>query len=222
MNQSLNGAWQAPHLEQIADVPHPSTFAKVVIDQITDWMPSDDATPIPKSKEMSVRCCVAEQVIIDDYEMEQTRTPMIMHQFYSAKDKRWNADVATSAIRASNYMTVRTQDRVTPGLKDRFGTAIAAYEKRLVRDSRPLPIALAADKIYPVVVNACICCEVDTVNALALADRATLGKVEGHLRKFGQQKMADNMKRFQEIARAKLESLGVAFEDTKPAKKTAA
>ncbi len=210
MNQSMNGAWQAPHLEQIADVPHPATFAKVIIDQMTDWMPTDDATPVPKSKEMSVRCCVAEQVIVDDYEMEQSRSAMVMHQFYSAKNKRWDNDVATTAIRPSNFMTTRTQDRVTPGTKDRFGTALAAYEKRLVRDERPLPIALAADKIYPVVINACICCEVGTVNALAFADKPTIGKIEGHLRKHGQQRMADNMKRFQEIAREKLEGLGVS------------
>ncbi len=218
MNQSLNGSWQAPALEQIQDVPHPSTFAKVVIDQITDWMPSDDATPVPKSKEMTVRCCVAEQVVIDDYEMEQSRIPMIMHQFYSVKDKRWNADVATTAIRPSNYITTRTQDRVTPGTKDRFGTVLGVYERKLAKEGRPLPIALVSDKIYPVVVNACICCEVHTVNALATADKPTLGKIEGYLRKHGQNRMADNMKRFQEIAREKLEGLGVTIEDPKSKK----
>jgi hypothetical protein len=207
---NLNGTWQAPALEQTSemDAPHPSTFAKVIIEQMTDWMPSNDATKVPKSNEISVKCCVAEQVIYDDYDMEKSRTPFISHMFYDEKQKKWNADRASSALKASNYLTTRTQDRVTPGLKDRFGNAIDAYEKRLVRDGRALPIVLLSDKVYPQVINACECLDISTVNALASADKALLKKLETHLRGTGQIRMADNLPRFVALAKEKLASLG--------------
>jgi hypothetical protein len=217
-NLNANGTFAHTPLDSIEPQPHPSTFAKVRIDEMTPWMPSDDAKPVPKSNNMSVICCIAEAVNLDDYDMEQNRQPIVMHRFYNEKMKRWDNDIATSALSASGYMVTRSQDRVTPGLKDRFGTAIAAYEKRLVREGRPLPIALVADKIYPEVLNACECRGVFTVNAIASADKSTLAKVEQHLRNHGQTRHADNMKRFQQIAREKLDALGVEYDnhDAKP------
>lgn len=211
---NLNGTWQQPAMEQLSDIdaPHPATYAKVEVRDITDWVPSDDAKPVPKSKEMSVRCRMAEEIIFDAYDGEVSVKPIVKHQFYDEKQKRWNNDIATTELTADRYLTVRTQTANIPGTKDRFGTAIDAYERRLVRDGRALPVVLLADKVYPVVINACESLQIDSIEALASADKPTLGKLEGYLRKNGQGRMADQLKRFQDIAKGRLEALGVSLK----------
>lgn len=208
---TLNGTWQQPVLEQPIDIdaPHPSTFAKVEIREITEWMPTDDAKPVPKSNEMSTKCCVAEEVIFDSYEMEQSVRPVVLHKFYDAKQKKWNRDVASTELAADRYITVRTQTAVIPGIKDRFGKAIDAYERRLAREGRPLPIVLLADKVYPAVINACECVQINTINAFAAADKAIIAKLDAYLRKIGQSRLADNLKAFQDRAKERLASLGI-------------
>ena len=208
---NLNGTWQQPALEQIpeADVPHPSTYAKVEIREMTDWMYSDDAQPVPKSTEKSVKCCVAEEIIYDDYDMVKSCMPFVRHRYYDEKQKKWSSDIASSVLKAGNYLNNRTQDRVTPGLKDRFGTAIAAYQNRLVRDGRDLPLVLLSDKVYPQVIDACECKEITSINALAGATKATINKVKQYLRQIGQTRMAENIEHFQEIAKSRLDELGV-------------
>jgi hypothetical protein len=209
---NLNGTWQQPVAETLADIdaPHPATFAKVEIRDITDWMPTDDAKPVPKSSEMSTRCRMAEEIIYDAYDGEVSVKPIVKHQFYDEKQKRWNSDIATTELTADRYLTVRTQTANIPGTKDRFGRSIDAYERKLASEGRPLPVVLLADKIYPAVINACESLQIASVEALANADKATIAKLDGYLRKSGNTRMADQIKRFQDIAKARLESLGLA------------
>jgi hypothetical protein len=211
---NLNGTWQAPALDPLSDIdaPHPSSFAKVEVREMTDWIPTNDAKPVPKSDAVSTMCCMAEEIVYDGYGGEVSVKPIVKHKFYDEKQKRWDRDIATSELNADRFMTVRTPTAVIPGLKDRFGKAIADYEKRLARDGRSLPIVLLADNVYPAAIAACESLQISTVNALASADKPLLSKLEGHLRKSGHQRMADQVKRFQEVAQARLESLGVSYE----------
>lgn len=208
---TLNGTWQQPVLETIPDMdaPHPSTYAKVEVREMTSWIPTDDAKPVPKSKEMSTRCCMAEEVIYDQYDGEVSVKPIVKHQFYSQKMKRWDRDVATTELSADRYLTVRTQTAVIPGMFDRFKSSINAYERKLAADGRPLPVVLLADKVYPAVINACEALQVSTVQALAGADKPTLAKLEAFLRKSGQNRYADNLKTFVDKAKERLASLGI-------------
>jgi hypothetical protein len=208
---NLNGTWQQPVLEQIPDLdaPHPSTFAKVELREITPWIPADDAKQVPKSTEMSVRCCVAEEIIYDSYDMEQSTRPVVKHQFYSEKQKRWDRDIAVTELTADRYMTIRTQTAVIPGIYDRFGSAIRTYERKLADDGRSIPVVLLADKVYPAVINACESVGITSVQAFAAADKPTLAKLEGFLRKVGHARHADNIKTFVERAKERLASLGV-------------
>ncbi len=217
---NLNGTWQAPVMEMLSDIdaPHPATYAKVEVRELTPWIPTDDATRVPKSNEMSTRCCMAEEVIYDSYDGELSVKPIVKHQFYDAKKKKWDKDVATTELNAERYMQTRTQTAVIPGIKDRFGSSIDAYEKRLVREGRPLPIVLLSDKVYPATINACEAIQISSINALASADKPTLGKLEGYLRKNGQGRMADQVKRFQELACARLDSRGVSYDGKSPKK----
>lgn len=208
---TLNGTWQQPVLEQIPeiDAPHPATYAKVEIRDHTPWMPADDAKPVPKSSEMSVRCCLAEEVISDTYGMEISVKPIVKHQFYSEKNKRWDRDIATTELTADRYMTMRTQTAVITGTKDRFGKAIDAYERKLADEGRALPIVLLADKVYPAVINACEAVGIASIQAFATADKPTLAKLDGFLRKAGRIREADGMKTFVDRAKERLVSLGI-------------
>lgn len=208
---NLNGTWQQPVMEQLSDIdaPHPATFAKVEVRELTPWIPTDDATPVPKSKEMSTLCCMAEEIVYDVYDGEVSVKPIVKHKFYNSKEKKWDRDIATTELSAERYLTIRTQTATIPGIKDRFGTAINAYERRLANEGRSLPIVLLADKVYPSVINACECVQINSVNALANANKATIDKLEGYLRKVGQSRMADNVKTFIERARERLASLGI-------------
>jgi hypothetical protein len=216
---TLNGTWQQPVLEQIPDLdsPHPSTFAKVEVREMTPWMPADDAKPVPKSKEMSVRCCMAEEVVYDSYDGEVSVKPIVKHQFYSEKNKRWDRDVATTELSADRYLTARTQTAVITGIKDRFGSSIAQYERVLAKEGRPLPIVLLADKVYPAVINACESVQVASIQAFAAADKPTLAKIDAFLRKYGRFKEADNLKMAQDKAKERLASLGIEVGSKKAA-----
>lgn len=216
---TLNGTWQQPVLEQIPDLdsPHPSTFAKVEVREMTPWMPADDAKPVPKSKEMSVRCCMAEEVVYDSYDGEVSVKPIVKHQFYSEKNKRWDRDVATTELSADRYLTARTQTAVITGIKDRFGSSIAHYECVLAEKGRPLPIVLLADKVYPAVINACESVQVASIQAFAAADKPTLAKIDAFLRKYGRFKEADNLKTAQDKAKERLASLGIEVGSKKAA-----
>ncbi len=217
---NLNGTWQPPVMDQLSDIdaPHPATYAKVEVREMTAWVPTNDAKPVPKSSEMSTKCCVAEEIIYDSYDGELSLKPIVKHKFYDAKQKRWDKDVATTELSADRYMTVRTQTATIVGIKDRFGTAIDAYEKRLAKDGRPLPIVLLADKVYPAAVNACESIGIASIEALATADKQTVAKLEEYLKKSGQARIAAQVKRFQELACARLEALGVAYESKSPKK----
>jgi hypothetical protein len=215
---NLNGTYNQPIMEEIQGAPHPSTHAKVEVRTITDWVWTDDAKPVPKSREMTTRCQMAEEVIYDDYDGEISVRPIVRHQFFDEKQKRWNIDVACSLLSADNYMTVRTQDRVIPGLKDRFGTAIAGYEAIVAKRDGNLPLVLLADKVYPQVIHACKACEIRTVKELALADKPAMARIEHYLNTHGGRTFASGLKRFQDIAKAKLEGLGVTLDDPKPRK----
>lgn len=216
---TLNGTWQQPVLEQIPDLdsPHPSTFAKVEVREVTPWIAADDAKPVPKSKEMSVRCCMAEEVVYDSYDGEVSVKPIVKHQFYSEKNKRWDRDVATTELSADRYLTMRTQTAVITGIKDRFGTSIANYERVLAKEGRPLPIVLLADKVYPAVINACESVQVASIQAFAAADKPTLAKIDAFLRKYGRYKEADNLKMAQDKAKERLASLGIEVGSKKAA-----
>jgi hypothetical protein len=218
---NFNGTWQQPVAEQLSDVdaPHPATYAKVEVREMTEWMPSDDAKPVPKSKEMSVKCCVAEEIILDSYDGQISLKPIVKHRFYDARKKNWDKDVATTELSADRYMTIRTQTATIPGIKDRFGKAIDAYERRLVKDGRPLPIVLLADKVYPAAINACESMAISSIEALATSDKQTIAKLEEYLRKSGQSRIAAQVKRFQELACTRLDNLGVVYE--KPEGKSA-
>ena len=219
---NLNGTYNQPVLEEIQGAPHPATHAKVEVRVVTDWMWTDDAKPVPKSHEMTTRCQMAEEVIYDEYDGELSVRPIVRHQFYDQKQKRWNTDIACTLLSADGYITVRTQDRIIPGSKDRFGKAIVKYEEVIARRDGDLPLVLLADKVYPQVLNACKSCDVRTVKQFATADRGTIGKIEGYLNTHGGKTYATGLKRFQDIARAKLEALGVEIEDAKPAPKKVA
>lgn len=211
---NLNGTWQAPAMENLSesDAPHPSTYAKVEVREITPWIPTDDATQVPKSKEMSTVCCMAEEIVFDEYDGELSVRPIVKHKFYDAKQKRWDRDVATTELNAERYLTVRTPTAVIPGIMDRFGASIRAYEAALAKEGRSLPIVLLADKVYPAAINACESLQISSINALATADKAVLTKLENHLRKSGHSRYAEQVKRFQEVAQARLDSLGVSYE----------
>jgi hypothetical protein len=212
---NLNGTYNQPIMEEIQGAPHPSTHAKVEVRVVTDWMWTDDAKPVPKSREMTTRCQIAEEVILDEYDGEVSVRPIVRHQFFDQKQKRWNMDIACSLLSADNYITVRTQDRIIPGLKDRFGTAIAKYEDIVAKRDGNLPIVVLADKVYPQVLNACKACEVTTTKDLALADKATMARIENYLNTHGGKTFASGLKRFQDIAKAKLSGLGVEIEEGK-------
>ncbi len=84
---NLNGTYQQPVMEQLSDIdaPHPATYAKVEVREMTPWIPTDDAVPVPKSNEMSTKCCVAEEIIYYSYEGEMSRKPSVKHKFYNGK-----------------------------------------------------------------------------------------------------------------------------------------
>jgi hypothetical protein len=218
---NLNGTWQPPVTEQFSDIdaPHPATYANVEVREMTSWVPTDDAKPVPKSKEMSTICCVAEEIIYDSYEGQLSLKPIVKHKFYADKLKRWDKDVATTELTADRYMTVRTQTATIVGIKDRFGTAIDVYEKRLVKDGRPLPIVLLADKVYPAAINACESMGIASIEALATADKPLISKLEAYLTRTGQSRIASQVRRFQELAQTRLDNLGVVYE--KPEGKSA-
>lgn len=214
MQTNLNGTFKHSPLEQIPDVdaPHPSTFSKIRIDEMTDWLYSDDAQPVKGTRELSVKCCIAEEVIEDDLGYEISRTPFVRHRFYDEKQKKWSVDVASSRLNADGYMTIRTQDKVLPGLKARFGKALEAYQQRLASEGRALPIVLLADAVYPQVISSCECRGIMSINDLANAKKADLTKVEDHLRSIGQIRMADQIKTFQQRAKDRLDHLGITAQ----------
>lgn len=217
---NLNGTWQQPRLEEIQGKPHPSTIKEIRVREMTPWMYCDDAKPVPKSVsgEKDTQCQVAEELHFDQYGMEIALKPIVRHKFYDSKQKKWNGDIAVSLISPQNFLTEATTMGTILGLKDRFGTAIAAYEKKLAGDPEragSIPLVLMSDRIYPAVINACTCKDVTTINAFANADKPTLANVEIYLRQNGQIRMADNLKKFQEIAKQKLIDLGI--ETTKKA-----
>jgi hypothetical protein len=212
-------------IEETLVVRHPATYAKVVIIDRTTWMPSDDATPVKGSKEPSVHCLIAEVITYDDYDEPISMVPAVKHQSYDGKKKKWHTDVAYSELLPDRYMTEHKSHMPDgiPGLKQRFGKAIALYEAWLVKEGRELPIVLIADEVYPQAVNAMICRGVRTVNALAALTDAELGVLRTALEGMKLPRIASLTEKFRDKARAKLTRLGVKTEaaETPKGKKAA-
>lgn len=198
----------APIPEETLVVPHPATFGAVKVMDRTDWRPADDATPVPKSREMSVRCRIVEVEILDDYGEVMSCAPAVKHQSFDAKAKKWHTDVSVSELRADRFMTEKKQNGDIPGLKQRFGAAIAEYEAWLIKEGRDLPIVLIADQVYPQAINALICRGVKTVNALASLSDAELAVIKTALEKQRFDRMAGLVAKFRDKALAKLRGLG--------------
>ena len=131
------------------------------------------------------------------------------HQGWDTKQKKWQPDKAVSELRADRYMTEKkTEGDDVPGLKQRFGSAIAEYEQYLVKEGRELPIVLIADQVYPQAINALICLGVKTVQALASLTDAELNTLRVSLEKQKFVRMATLVAKFREKAQAKLAALG--------------
>jgi hypothetical protein len=197
--------------EETLVVRHPATYTNVKIIDCTQWMPADDATPVKGSREMSVRCMIAEVVTYDDYDEPLSTVAAVKHQSYDAKKKKWHTDVAFSELLPDRLMTEHKQHVPggIPGLKQRFGAAIAAYEAWLVKEGRDLPIVLIADEVYPQAINALICRGVRTVNALAVLTDTELATLRAALEAMKLPRMAGLVEKFRDKARAKLVRLGV-------------
>lgn len=201
----------APIPEETLVVPHPSTFGEVKVLERTQWRWADDATPVPKTngKVMSVRCRMVEIVTLDDYGEEMSCAPAVQHQGYDVKAKKWQTDLAVSELRADRYMTEKKQNGDIPGLKQRFGSAIAEYQQWLVKEGRDLPIVLIADEVYPQAINALICRGVKTVQQLANLSDGELGALKTALEKQKFDRMASLVAKFREKAQMRLRALGI-------------
>lgn len=200
-------------VEETATIPHPATFGEVKLLDRTQWMPSDDAIHLPKSKEMSVRCQIVEIEIYDDYGEVISAVPAVRHQAFNAKAKKWHTDLSVSELRADNYMTEKKSIGADiPGLKQRFGTAIAEYERWLVKEGRDLPIVLIADQVYPQAINALVWRGVKTVNALAALTDAELAVLRQALLAQKYERLSGLVEKFRDKARARLAALGVGVK----------
>lgn len=197
-------------VEELGNAPHPATFGAVRLFDRTQWMPSDDAIRVPKSTEMSVRCQIVEIEIHDDYGEVVSCVPAVRHQAFNAKQKKWHTDVSVSELRAGHFMTEKKSIGANIiGLKQRFGTAIAEYERWLVKEGRDLPIVLLADQVYPQAINMLRARGVLTVNALAGQTDAELAVLRQALLAQKYERLSGLVEKFRDKARGRLAALGV-------------
>lgn len=207
-----------PIVEETLVVPHPATFEHIRQTERTPWMPSDDATQVKKSKEMSVMCCVAEIEVLDRYGEPISMMPAVIHKAWDVKKKKWQSDIACSELRPDRMMTERKSiGGNIPGLMDvRFGKAIAAYEAWLVKEGRDLPIVLLTDMVYPQAINMLIARNVKSIQALAALTDKELDDWRQHLLAHRFERMAGIVKKFREKAQERLARHGIG--EAKPKK----
>jgi len=207
---NLNKSWNEPELDEIEGPPHPSTIKVVEVVEKTPWMYCGDARAVPKSHEKSSRCQVAEEITRDPYGMVLSVKPIVRHQYYDEKQKRWNGDIACSAITPQNFLAEATQSANISGLRDRFGTAIQHYITVLIRDDQrrdDLPIVLFGDVLHPLIINAARCHQIQSLNEFAGLSKQDTKKLADYLLKNGQRRMSQNVEAFKVKAREHLDSL---------------
>ena len=197
--------------EEIIVDRRPSLDLDVRVVDVTQWMDADDSTPVKGFNNVSVRCKIAEATTVDDYGYPVGETSVVVqHQYFDAKRKKWSMDTASSEINPHAYVSIRTQDGVIHGLKDRFKTCIKHYLDQLVREKRPIPLAFLADRVYP----DAICCfianglkSVEEVAALPDGERMEL--MMEAFRDADMTTWAHRVPEFRQKAREMLQNLGV-------------
>jgi hypothetical protein len=201
--------------EEIIVDRRPSLDLDVNVVDKTQWMDADDATPVKGFNNVSIRCKIAEATTVDDYGYPVGEiSVVILHQYFDAKRKKWSGDTASSEINPHAYISIRTQDGVIHGLKDRFKTCIKAYLDQLVREKRPIPLAFLADRVYP---DAICCLMANGIRSVekfaAIEDGEPMNVLMDAFRDADMTTWAHRVPEFRQKAREMLQNLGVRLSE---------
>ena len=203
-------------------VPHPSSYTNVQKEPVTPWQDTDDGEvlmqgnrPLPHK---AVRCRVVEEVIYDDYNMELKRTPVIEHQSYDQKTKKWSSDIAVTMMKPDMFMDHAREGQVLhPGIRTRFGSTVRMYEEILVKRGKELPICLLGTEVYPQTLNTAFSMGFRTIEDFAFANKKRTEELREKLRQLKFDRQASLLDEFQARAKGHLEDLGITKKGASPA-----